>query len=206
MFASWIADALNEAPNNLAARRVQQLPVRCSQPRTLPAGMDAADRPKFQQRKFTAEEKKQLLDNLDIEVAHRIRQFESWLADALENFRIHQEGLISRVPRLVRNITLREFAKYNGDVQACLKGLQREKLGGEAEAIDKTTRKRKWVESQEAEVKATEVESTKGAKSARIMNPVTPRKTPGLFEAPGTAQRSRLPTMKTPGTVCAPLS
>lgn len=98
-------------------------------------------------------------------VAHRVRQFESWLADALENFRIHQEGLVSRVPRLVRGITLRDFAKYNGDVQACLKGLQRERLGGEAEAIDKTTRKRKWVESQEAEAKVAEVESTKGVKS-----------------------------------------
>ncbi|KAF7796267.1 hypothetical protein EIP86_007441 [Pleurotus ostreatoroseus] len=154
-------------------------------------------------RKFTQEEKKQLLDNLDIEgmsaLAHRVRQFESWLADALENFRIHQEGLVSRVPRLVRGITLRDFAKYNGDVQACLKGLQREKLGGEAEAIDKTTRKRKWVESQETEIKATETESTKGVKSARI-NPMTPRKAPGSFNAPGTGQRSRLPTMKTPGT------
>lgn len=83
----------------------------------------------------------------------------------MENFRIHQEGLISRVPRLVRNVTMREFAKYNGDVQACLKGIQREKLGGEAETIDRTTRKRKWVESQEAETKAAEAESTKGAKS-----------------------------------------
>lgn len=72
---------------------------------------------------------------------------------------------MSRVPRLVRGVTLRDFAKYNGDVQACLKGLQRERLGGEAEAIDKTTRKRKWVESQEAETKVAEVESTNGVKS-----------------------------------------
>lgn len=150
-------------------------------------------------------------------VAHRVRQFESWLADALENFRIHQEGLVSRVPRLVRGITLRDFAKYNGDVQACLKGLQRERLGGEAEAIDKTTRKRKWVESQEAEAKVAEVESTKGVKSGMQqhqldvravliiiparMNPTTPRRAPGVLNAPGTGQRSRLPTMKTPGTV-----
>lgn len=81
---------------------------------------------------------------------------------------MHQESLISRVPRLVRDVTLREFAKYNGDVQACLKGLQKERLGGEAEAIDKTTRKRKWVESQEADAKAadaSDVEPTKAAKS-----------------------------------------
>jgi hypothetical protein len=81
---------------------------------------------------------------------------------------MHQEGLISRVPRLVRDITLREFAKYNGDVQACLKGLQKQRLGGEADTIDKTTRKRKWAESQETEAKgqdASENEPLKAAKS-----------------------------------------
>lgn len=99
-------------------------------------------------------------------VAHRTRQFESWFADALENFRIHQEGLISRVPRLVRGITMRDFAKYNGDVQECLRGIQRERLGGDAAIIDKTTRKRKWVESQETEIKASEeAESSKAAKA-----------------------------------------
>ena len=98
-------------------------------------------------------------------VSHRTQQFEEWLSDALENFRIHQEALISRVPRLVRDITLREFAKYNGDIQACLKGIQREKLGGEAGAIDKNTRKRKWVESQETDAKTKDAESLQAAKS-----------------------------------------
>lgn len=61
---------------------------------------------------------------------------------------------------------MREFAKYNGDVQACLKGIQREKLGGEVEAIDRTTRKRKWVESQETESPAKPThEFTRGTKS-----------------------------------------
>ncbi|KIP10248.1 hypothetical protein PHLGIDRAFT_11472 [Phlebiopsis gigantea 11061_1 CR5-6] len=118
-------------------------------------------------KKYTAEEKAQLLANLDLEVSHRARQFEEWLADALENFRMHQEALISRVPRLVRDITLREFAKYNGDIQACLKGVQREKLGGEAEAIDKNTRKRKWVESQEVEGKAGDTSGTEPPKAAK---------------------------------------
>ena len=80
---------------------------------------------------------------------------------------MHQEGLISRVPRLVREVTLREFAAYNGDIQACLKGLQKQKLGGEAEAIDKTTRKRKWVESQEAELKATDASESEPLKAAK---------------------------------------
>ncbi|CDO71699.1 hypothetical protein BN946_scf184915.g43 [Trametes cinnabarina] len=100
-------------------------------------------------RKYSAEEKEQLLANLDLEVAHKTRQFEEWLADALENFRRHQEGLILRIPRIVRNVTLREFAKYNGDIQECVKGLKRELLGAEDNTIDPSTRKRKWIESQE---------------------------------------------------------
>lgn len=52
---------------------------------------------------------------------------------------------------------MREFGeKYDGDMQAALKGMQRERMGG-ADAvteIDKTTRKRKWVASQEAEAAA----------------------------------------------------
>lgn len=84
-------------------------------------------------------------------MAHKTRQFEDWLADALENFQRHQEGLILRMPRIVRNVTLRDFAKYNGDIQECVKGLKRELLGAEDSTIDQGTRKRKWVESQEAD-------------------------------------------------------
>lgn len=52
-------------------------------------------------------------------------------------------------------MTLRDFSeKYNGDVQAAMRGLQAEKLGGEVTEIDKTTRKRKWLASQEAEAEA----------------------------------------------------
>lgn len=100
-------------------------------------------------------------------VEHRVRQFEAWLADTLENFRIHQEGLISRVPKLVRGLTMREFGeKYKGDVQAALRGMQREKMGAAgAEVgteIDKSTRKRKWVASQEV---GTAVEGSKNTKN-----------------------------------------
>lgn len=105
-------------------------------------------------------------------VSHRVRKFQDLLADTLENFRLQKEGLILRIPRLVRDVTLREFAKYNGDVQACLQGLQRERLGGDVERIDKSTRKRKWVESQETEARAepaTDVsEPLKAAKSGEF--------------------------------------
>jgi hypothetical protein len=83
-------------------------------------------------------------------VEHRVRQLEEWLADALKNFRLHQEGLIARIPKLVRGVTMGEFADtYNGDIQACLRGL----VGGAPPnlEIDRETRKRKWEEASEGE-------------------------------------------------------
>lgn len=78
-------------------------------------------------------------------VAHRTRQFEESLAQILENFKLHHEGQVLRVPKLVRNITMGEFAdKYNGDINECLRGLQREKQEGESSLADMEMRKRKW--------------------------------------------------------------
>ncbi|OSX57311.1 hypothetical protein POSPLADRAFT_1157284 [Postia placenta MAD-698-R-SB12] len=168
-------------------------------------------------RRYSTEEKKQLLANLDLEVEHRTRQIEEWLADTLENFRRHQEGLILRMPRLVREITLRDFAKYNGNVQECVKGLKREVLGTEDNAIDKGTRKRKWVASQDAFEKTEggavagpstlrDAESSRGVKSGLYMfilddTPLTlnaartmiatPKKRPGPSNGQGAAQRPR---------------
>ncbi|KAI0670937.1 hypothetical protein C8Q78DRAFT_974098 [Trametes maxima] len=152
-------------------------------------------------RKYSAEEKDQLLANLDLEVAHKARQFEEWLEDALENFRMHQEGLILRIPRIVRNVTLRDFAKYNGDIQECVKGLKRELLGAEDNTIDAGTRKRKWIESQETEGdkldgKLGAHESSRAIKTARTVA-ATPKKKPS-FAAPTTASKTRLPVTKTP--------
>ncbi|KZP33576.1 hypothetical protein FIBSPDRAFT_943365 [Athelia psychrophila] len=155
-------------------------------------------------RKYTQAEKEQLLANLDIEVEHKVRQFEAWLSDALENFRIYQEGQISRVPKLVRGLTMREFGdKYNGDVQAALRGVQRERMGISADAgagdieIDKSTRKRKWVASMEAEHQL--AEGSKSVKNARMAS-MSPQKKPGSSTGPGTAQRARLAAAsRTPG-------
>ncbi|KAF8548925.1 hypothetical protein OG21DRAFT_1479034 [Imleria badia] len=134
-------------------------------------------------RQYTPEEKQQLVKNLDIEVEHRVRQLEEWLAVALDNFRLHQEGLISRIPRLVRSVPMGDFAdKYNGDVQACLRGLQSERVGGAEFEIDRDTRKRKWAAAQE-EVEASgsggqgqgHEGETRAAKNARMMT-ATPKK------------------------------
>ncbi|KAG6836105.1 hypothetical protein H0H93_011332 [Arthromyces matolae] len=156
-------------------------------------------------RRYTPEEKQHLVANLELEVAHRIRQFESWLADRLENFNIHQEGQVSRIPKQVRGMTMREFGdKYNGNVQAALRGVQKQRLAaagseGSIGELDKDARKRKWIASQEpgAEVKDLE---PKAPKNARLATTTTPRKA-GTSTGPGTAQRTRILGNKTPGTI-----
>jgi Nbl1 / Borealin N terminal len=110
--------------------------------------------------------------NLAFIVAHRTRQFEAWLKDRLENFTIHQEGQVSRIPKQVRAMTMREFGqKYEGNIQSALRGYQKDRLvaaGGDATLgeIDKSLRKRKWIESQEAEA---ELSQPKDADSQRAL-------------------------------------
>lgn len=158
-------------------------------------------------------------------VAHRTRQFEAWLTDRLENFTIHQEGQVSRIPKQVRGMTLREFGeKYQGNVQLALKGFQREKIaaaGGDSSLadIDKSMRKRKRV-AQEAEgdalasparasksgmcqVRVIFLHSNMDVNSARTA-PVSPKKVAGSSTGPGTAQRARLlaTANKTSAQVC----
>ncbi|KAF9475643.1 hypothetical protein BDN70DRAFT_883455 [Pholiota conissans] len=163
-------------------------------------------------RHYTEEEKRQLIANLDIEVAHRTRQFEAWLADQLENFTMHQEGQVSRIPKQVRTMTMREFGeKYDGNIQSALRGFQKEKLaaaGADATLgeIDKSMRKRKWVASQETEAETSGSSQFRGAdsqrtsKNARIQL-LSPKKVAGSSIGPGTAQRARMlaAASKTPG-------
>ncbi|XP_006462722.1 hypothetical protein AGABI2DRAFT_207297 [Agaricus bisporus var. bisporus H97] len=158
----------------------------------------------FPRRKYADDEKRQLIANLDIEVAHRTRQFESFLADHLENFTIHQEGQISRIPKQVRSMTMREFGeKYQGNIQAALRGYQKERLvaaGADADfgEIDKTMRKRKWVEGIEAEMEknsSKDGEIPRAAKTARTVAPSpspTKLKMAGPSKVPSSAQRKRL--------------
>jgi hypothetical protein len=64
---------------------------------------------------------------------------------------------VSRIPKQVRNMKMREFGeKYNGNVQAALRGFQKDKfvaagVEGTLGELDKDARKRKWVASQEVD-------------------------------------------------------
>lgn len=106
-----------------------------------------------------------ILSLTTISVAHRAVQFRRELEDRLENFTLNQETLLSHIPKGVRQMTMREFGeKYNGNIQAAVRGLHRAKFVSERgesalEKIDKDTRKRKWVESQETEDEASSDQS-----------------------------------------------
>ncbi|KAF8840590.1 hypothetical protein BDN67DRAFT_903254 [Paxillus ammoniavirescens] len=167
-------------------------------------------------RNYTPEEKQQLIKNLDIEVEHRVRQLEEWLAVALQNFRLHQEGLISRIPKLVRGVSMGEFAdKYNGDVQACLRGLQSARMGmggTETFEIDRDTRKRKWAAAQEeAEASGSgpaqghgqkqEGEQGRASKNARMMTATPKKHVAGPSNAHPTPRAFSI--VRTPGAVRA---
>ncbi|KAF5369440.1 hypothetical protein D9758_002523 [Tetrapyrgos nigripes] len=154
---------------------------------------------------YSDEEKKQLLANLDIEVAHRTRQFQSWLADCLENFKIHQEGHVSRIPKQVRSLTMKEFCtKYSGNVQLALRGVQKERLaalgaagaGDDFGEIDRNARKRKWVASQEAEAADTSDSKDSERRMSKNARLASPNKR-SVTTTGTTQQRSRL--LGTPG-------
>lgn len=173
-------------------------------------------------RKFSPEEKQQLLANLDIEVEHRSRQLEAWLTDALENFRNHHEGHPSRIPRIVLGVKMRDLEeKYNGDVQVCVRVLQMDKLVGLGAGVgeERATKKRKWLAEQGTD-KESEAEGSRNVKNrelccpcylimlifrhtAKITTAATPKKKPVSNAAASTlasASRTRV-VHKSPGNV-----
>lgn len=143
---------------------------------------------------------------------------------------MHQEGQVSRIPKQVRTMTMREFGgKYDGNIQSALRGFQKERLaaaGADATLgeINRSMRKRKWAASQDMEVESIdqtkEVESQRMLKNGAFTSDITiyqwlsndlsartqlfsPKKVVGSSTGPGTTQRSRFMSAvnKTPGSV-----
>ena len=127
-------------------------------PRQLPQDIGGDSQPS---RKYTEDEKEQLLANLDLEgsyavrfglqvltlrpVKDRIRQFEAYLAHSLEAFKLRHENEVTRIPRAIRTLTMAEFAdKYDGDVSKALQAITKARLEatGEPVGADASVRKR----------------------------------------------------------------
>ncbi|TRM61052.1 hypothetical protein BD626DRAFT_406222 [Schizophyllum amplum] len=107
--------------------------------------------------------KQMVLDNFEFEVEQRTEEMRRWLQLSLDQFKQHQQNLVGRIPKHVRNMTLRELRdKYNGDMQAATIGGPMERLQEvgmrEREELNK---KRKWAE-----------EDNEARKNARLQSPV----------------------------------
>lgn len=77
---------------------------------------------------------------------------EAWLSDAIESFRSRNEGYLSRIPRIVLGVKMRDLeTKYNGDVLTCMKVLQMDRLAEGAAGVERSTKKRKWLAAQDAD-------------------------------------------------------
>lgn len=75
----------------------------------------------------------------------RIRQFEAYLAHSLEAFKLRHENEVTRIPRVIRSLTIAEFAdKYNGDVNMALQAITKARMeaSGEPAGLDGSARKR----------------------------------------------------------------
>src|SRR5260370_14199170 len=109
--------------------------------------------------KLTETEKQQSLENLDIEgapnemktlvqlsanvslftaVENEKRRFEAYLQDILQNFATRHEAQITRIPKDVRKMTLREFDRYGGTITACVQALCKQRIAaGEEMGLDR---------------------------------------------------------------------
>ncbi|KZO96998.1 hypothetical protein CALVIDRAFT_597740 [Calocera viscosa TUFC12733] len=136
---------------------------------------------------YSYEEKQSILENLDIEVADKKRRFDDYLDRLLKSFLLRQESEVTRIPRSLRGMTIREFGeKYNGDIKYCMETMARERLGEEGlQELDASAKKRKRQEYPHEQ----EMENTKPNKTPRRVPPSakkpaqTPSRTParGLF-------------------------
>ncbi|CAE6455252.1 hypothetical protein ACGC1H_004529 [Rhizoctonia solani] len=124
-------------------------------------------------RRFTEEEKAQLLENFDLEIADRVARMRANVTDILERFLIRQENEVTRIPRALRSLTIGEFAdKYNGSISECLQGMAQARLES-AQETDLAGGKRKWQGSQNAETAAADKEGSRAPKAARKAPPTT---------------------------------
>ncbi|KEP51076.1 Nbl1/borealin family, amino-terminal protein [Rhizoctonia solani 123E] len=124
-------------------------------------------------RRFTEEEKAQLLENFDLEIADRVARMRANVTDILERFLIRQENEVTRIPRALRSLTIGDFAdKYNGSISECLQGMAQARLES-AQETDLAGGKRKWQGSQNAETAAADKEGSRAPKAARKAPPTT---------------------------------
>lgn len=121
-------------------------------------------------QRVSAEQKEQMLENLDIEgecsgrpsegrtlnlrfyphfelsVTNNRRRFEAYLEQVMEAFTVRHEWEITRIPRNVRKMTIKQFMANGGTIQACAQALAKQRM---AENEDGGLARKRCVVSQE---------------------------------------------------------
>ncbi|KIM28906.1 hypothetical protein M408DRAFT_125196, partial [Serendipita vermifera MAFF 305830] len=75
-------------------------------------------------------------------VTNHRRRYEAFLEQLLEGFSLRHATEITRIPKSIRQIKLKEFDLYGGNVQACVQAITRQRMAendGEGQS-----KKRKW--------------------------------------------------------------
>lgn len=79
--------------------------------------------------KLPADKKQDLLDNFDLEVDHKTRQFRIALNTMLESFSRRQETEVMRIPKELRSLTMRDLnAQWGGSWSATLQKIKQAAL------------------------------------------------------------------------------
>ncbi|CAE6478395.1 unnamed protein product [Rhizoctonia solani] len=163
-------------------------------------------------RRFTEEEKSQLLENFDLEIGDRVARMRANVADILERFLIRQENEVTRIPRALRSLNIGEFAdKYNGSISECLQKMVQARLEL-AQETDLAGGKRKWQGTQNADATApSDKEGSRAPKAARKAPPPTSavrRIVPAGSRTPSTSRTlhsNGIPTPSRPRLNATPL-
>ncbi|CAG7846532.1 SubName: Full=Uncharacterized protein {ECO:0000313/EMBL:CCA67837.1} [Serendipita indica DSM 11827] len=112
---------------------------------------------------LSMEDKERLIENLDIEVTNHRRRFEAFLEQLLEGFSLRHGMEISRIPKAIRNMKMKDFDAFGGNVQRCVQAMARQRVA-EADG-DANAKKRKW----QAAIQEEEIE--RASKTPRVAPP-----------------------------------
>ncbi|KAF8339979.1 uncharacterized protein EI90DRAFT_3038687 [Cantharellus anzutake] len=149
------------------------------------------------QKAYTAREKSQILENLDIEFEARLKGIRIELDQCLDRILFVSRNRITRISEAARNITLREFgATYGGNYDQLVRGIATMNTKDLDNLPPPTVSKRKRDDASDAP----DVPGDTGerrAKTARQVCP-SPKKTKGPLATPGVAPSSsrRLPSSR----------
>ncbi|KZV92708.1 hypothetical protein EXIGLDRAFT_749515 [Exidia glandulosa HHB12029] len=121
-------------------------------------------------RIYTAEEKRHMLTNLELEVSDRQHKFQKQISEMVAAFVVRSENEVVKVPRAIRNMLLEDFAKYGGDVKRALHGLAKDRLDAIPDAtvnVPMSVKKRKWHEGSQDDGPSTAALGPRASKAAR---------------------------------------